>query len=71
MVEKISVSLEQDDVQWARARAKRIRGSLSGVLSEALKAARQREAREGFLKAHAKRVPSEKALAKIEAEWSV
>jgi hypothetical protein len=70
MIAKLSVSLDHDDVLWARARARRLRGSLSGVLSQALKLARQQEARELFLKKHAKRVPSEPALAKIEAEWS-
>jgi hypothetical protein len=69
MVEKLSVSLSVDDVRWARARAKRLGESVSGVLSQALKMARQQEAREAYLKQHAAGLPNARTLAEIEGEW--
>jgi hypothetical protein len=42
--QKISVSLAQEDVKWAKARAKALRTSVSSVLSEALRRQRKAEA---------------------------
>ena len=55
---KLSVSIAADDAKWARARARRARSSVSSVLTEALRALRQREARRAFLE---KLAPEERA----------
>lgn len=46
---KISVSVASEDLAWAKKRAKRLRKSLSAVVSEALQRERQYEARERLL----------------------
>ena len=48
-VEKISVALGPEDYAWAKERAKERGGSVSAVLSEALRRLRQAEARERLL----------------------
>lgn len=67
---KLSVSITAEDVRWAKARAKRTRGSVSSVLSEALRQMRQHEARQAFL---AKLDPEERAGARdaeeIRRQW--
>jgi hypothetical protein len=50
-VSKLSVSLANDDLSWAKARAKSLGISLSGVLSESLRRQRQAEARAQLLAA--------------------
>jgi hypothetical protein len=50
-VSKLSVSLANDDLSWAKARAKSLGISLSGVLSESLRRQRQAEARAQLLEA--------------------
>lgn len=48
-VDKISISLSPDDAKWARARAKKLKTSVSGVVSEALRRERQADARRQLL----------------------
>jgi hypothetical protein len=48
-VVKISVAIDETDLAWARARAKREKVSLSSVLSEAVRQRRQMEARDDVL----------------------
>lgn len=48
-VEKVSVALNLEELEWARQRADREGASLSAVLSAALRAARQAEARARLL----------------------
>ena len=43
-IEKISVSVNSEDLAWAKKRAKRLRKSLSAIVSEALQRERQVEA---------------------------
>jgi len=43
-IEKISVSVNSEDLAWAKKRAKRLRKSLSSIVSEALQRERQLEA---------------------------
>ncbi len=47
--EKVSISLQADDLAWLRARAKRKGGNLSAELAEATRLLRQSEARHGLL----------------------
>jgi hypothetical protein len=49
-VEKVSVALSTEDLEWARRKAENDGESLSAVLSAALKRARQAEARGRLLK---------------------
>lgn len=48
--EKLSVSIQRDELEWARAHAKRSGKSLSAVLSEALREQRRALALERLLK---------------------
>jgi hypothetical protein len=44
-VEKVSVAIGREDLKWLRARAKREDASLSAVLTAAIRATREREAK--------------------------
>ncbi len=58
--EKISITVAEELVTWARAEAKRQRTKLSGFMAAALKRERQHQARERYLKkALAGRSPAE------------
>lgn len=48
-IEKISVSVNSEDLAWAKKRAKRLRKSVSAIVSEALQRERQFEARSELL----------------------
>ncbi len=47
--QKVSVSIQGDDLAWLRRRAKSYGGNLSAVLAEATRLLRQREAREALV----------------------
>jgi hypothetical protein len=47
--QKVSISVEANDLKWLRRRAKRRGGNLSAVFAEATRLLRQREARERLL----------------------
>ena len=67
---KISVSVSDEELSWARREARIRRRSLSAVVSDALRRARQAEARERLLAEFgdaAKASPEE--LAQIYREW--
>lgn len=57
--EKISVTVDEDLMKWARSAAKKRRMTLSAVVAEALALQRQYQARERYL---------EKALAGLSSE---
>ncbi len=57
--EKISVTVDEDLMKWARSAARKRRMTLSAVVAEALALQRQHQARERYL---------EKALAGLSAE---
>lgn len=48
--EKISVTVDEDLMKWARRTAKKRRMSLSAVVAEALELQRQHQARERYLR---------------------
>ena len=48
--EKISVTVDEELMKWARSTAKRRRMTLSAVVAEALELQRQHQARERYLK---------------------
>ena len=48
--EKISVTVDEDLMKWARGAAKKRRMTLSAVVAEALEWQRQHQARERYLK---------------------
>jgi hypothetical protein len=48
--EKISVTVDENLMKWARSAAKKRRMTLSAVVAEALELQRQHQARERFLK---------------------
>ncbi|HEX7478646.1 MAG TPA: hypothetical protein VF331_12620 [Polyangiales bacterium] len=48
--EKISVTVDEDLMKWARGAAKKRRMTLSAVVAEALELQRQHQARERYLK---------------------
>jgi hypothetical protein len=68
--QKVSVSLGADELKWVKARAKRLKLSVSASLTDILRRYRQQEARREFL---ASLEPSERAsreeLEDIRAEW--
>jgi hypothetical protein len=68
--QKVSISVDADDLKWLRRRAKRRGGNLSAVLAEATALLRQREARERLLERFGDdaSVSSQEADA-IRAEW--
>jgi hypothetical protein len=47
--QKVSISVEVNELKWLRRRAKRRGGNLSAVFAEATRLLRQREARERLL----------------------
>ena len=49
VAEKISVTVDEKLMRWARATAKKRRTTLSAVVAEALELQRQHQARERFL----------------------
>lgn len=68
--EKISVSVTTDELAWARKEAARTKTSLSAVVSETIRRARQREARLVLLEelGEVARVTPEE-MERIRAEW--
>jgi hypothetical protein len=68
--QKVSISVDANDLKWLRHRAKRRGGNLSAVFAEATRLLRQREARERLLERFGEdaKVSSEEADA-IRAEW--
>jgi hypothetical protein len=68
--QKISISVEANDLKWLRRRAKQRGGNLSAVFAEATRLLRQREARERLLRKFGDdaNVSSEEAET-IRAEW--
>ncbi|MCZ7686174.1 MAG: hypothetical protein M5U28_48400 [Sandaracinaceae bacterium] len=69
-VEKVSVSLTTEELEWARERAARENRSVSAVVSEAIRKVRRDEARLAVLAflGDAAR-PSADEAAEIRAEW--
>ena len=68
--QKISISVDSNDLKWLRRRAQRRGGNLSAVFAEATRLLRQREARERLLEQFGRDVTvSDKEAAAIRAEW--
>src|SRR5215470_19756869 len=70
VTEKISLSVGMDEIEWARKHAERTHSSLSAVVTETIRRARQHEARLALLKAlgeNARVTPEERE--RIRAEW--
>ena len=68
--QKVSISVDADDLRWLRRRAKRRGGNLSAVIAEATRLLRQREARERLLERFGDdAVVSSQEADKIRAEW--
>ena len=67
-VEKISISLSPEDARWARARAKKLKTSVSGVVGEALRRERQAEARRQLIEELGGPL-DEEALRAVLNEW--
>jgi hypothetical protein len=68
--QKVSISVDADDLKWLKRRAKRRGGNLSAVIAEATRLLRQREAREHMLErfgADADVTPEEAEA--IRSEW--
>jgi hypothetical protein len=68
-VHKLSVSLKAEDAKWARARARKLKTSLSAVLTEAIRRERQAEARRQLLDYLGGGDITPREAAAIEAEW--
>jgi hypothetical protein len=70
IAQKVSISVEANDLKWLRRRAKRRGGNLSAVFAEATRLLRQREARERLLERFGEdgNVSSQEADV-IRAEW--
>ena len=66
--EKISVTIDAADLQWARETAANRSVSLSSFLTQALRAQRQAEAR-AELVAEARKPVTPEAIAKVMSEW--
>lgn len=68
--QKVSISVDADELRWLRRRAKRRGGNLSAVIAEATRLLRQREARERLLERFGEdaSVSPQEADA-IRAEW--
>lgn len=68
--EKISITVDSETLAWMRRRARRGRGNLSGLFTEAARLLRQHESRKAVLRhlGDAARTTPEQAAA-IEAEW--
>jgi hypothetical protein len=68
--QKVSISVDADDLKWLRRRAKRRGGNLSAVFAEATRLLRQREARERLLERFAEDAEVSPGEADaIRAEW--
>ena len=68
--QKVSISVDADDLKWLRRRAKRRGGNLSAVFAEATRLLRQREARERLLERFAEDAEvSPREADAIRAEW--
>jgi hypothetical protein len=67
-VDKISISLSPEDAKWARARAKKLKTSVSGVVGEALRRERQAEARRKLVEELGGPL-AEEELRAVLAEW--
>ena len=68
--QKVSISVDADDLKWLRRRAKRHGGNLSAVMAEATRLLRQREARERVLERFGKDADVSAAEANaIRREW--
>jgi predicted nucleic acid-binding protein len=67
--EKISVSLGQEDLAWARRTARRETKSLSAVIAEALRRQRQAEARSRLLSDLGTDDISEEDREQLRAQW--
>ena len=68
--EKISVSIGKRELRWARERAQRAHVSLSAVFTEAVRLARQHEARLALLQwLGPKAQPTRDEEAAIRKEW--
>lgn len=69
--EKISVSIDSDELAWLRKRAARRGGNLSSVVTEAARLLRQQEARQAVLRrlGRASDITPDEAVAILE-EWS-
>lgn len=69
--QKISVTIDEDELRWMQARAKRLGGNLSAIFTEAARSLRQLEARQAVIDrlGKAARV-TEAVAAAIRAEWS-
>ncbi len=68
--EKISISVGMDEIEWARKQAERTNSSLSSVVTETIRRARQHESRLKLLKELGERArvtPEE--MERIRAEW--
>jgi len=68
-VEKISVSIPIEELEWAREQAEEGATSLSAVVSEALRRARQSSARRRLLAELGTDDLTPEMLDAIEAEW--
>jgi len=68
-VEKISVSVPIEDLEWAREQAEESATSLSVVVSEALRRARQSSARRRLLAELGTGDITEEERVAVEAEW--
>lgn len=69
---KISVSLSEEELAWAKKRAKRLKTSVSAVLTEAVRLQKQMEARREVLAYLHEQVPpgTPEELAEIAREWT-
>ena len=67
-VEKLSVSIHNEELEWARAHAKKAGKSLSAVLTEALRDKRRGEAMDRLLKKYGADKISGAQMAAIRAE---
>lgn len=68
-VEKVSVSLATDELEWARGKAEQMATSLSAVVSEAIRMQRQHEARLALLEELGSSDISSEDLEAVYAEW--
>ena len=69
LVEKVSVSLAAEEVEWARHKAEQSDTSFSAVVSEALRKQRQHEARMELLQDLGDKDITTKDLEAVYAEW--
>jgi hypothetical protein len=69
--EKLSVALGRDELSWVKKRAKKLRASVSSVITEAVRQARQVEARREVLGWLLEGQPaiSDAERRRVEREW--